>query len=131
MGGIHRAGCLRAGVNLYVPRCDPRDGAIINLRMLHSERSAPLAAISPLANPIRGPLSSMANNTRCDERGRLLKNWSTAVNAYSVAVQDLSRTMGRLSYRQYQTLKAATEDARRISEDARVALETHRREHAC
>jgi hypothetical protein len=67
----------------------------------------------------------------CDERERLLNGWSNAVEAYSVAVKDLSRSAVKLPLREYATLKAATEDARWISEIARLALETHKRDHGC
>ena len=67
----------------------------------------------------------------CEEQHRLLALYRARVSAYSVAVNDLTLTRGKIMLQQYDRLAAVTGKARTASEAARRALDQHKNEHGC
>jgi hypothetical protein len=68
----------------------------------------------------------------CEIQSALTKAWFDAIREFSGAVQampgDHIRTMSR---GEYLGLRAKAEESRLASENARVSLDLHRKEHGC
>ena len=67
----------------------------------------------------------------CEEKDRLLAEYSRASVAFSDAVATLQRKTGTSTRPEYETLRRAADDARMKSEQARLALEGHAAMHGC
>jgi hypothetical protein len=67
----------------------------------------------------------------CDEKGRLLKQYDDATLAFSNAVQKLRRKIGTSPKDEYERVERFSNEARVISEQARLALERHIATHRC
>jgi len=62
---------------------------------------------------------------------QLAHDYSVYADQYARAVTALRQPMGIVPKRDYSDLLRATEDARSLSEKARLALEKHTGEHGC
>ena len=71
------------------------------------------------------------NSYRCHAKTRLLFESQSAVEAYSKAVRELSRTIGSASRTDFEKINLAAERARKASLKARTDLDIHTREHGC
>jgi hypothetical protein len=67
----------------------------------------------------------------CEEKTRLLLEYSNATDAFSIAVQELRKKIGTSSREEHQRLERVTLEARVKSEQARLALEEHVVTHGC
>jgi hypothetical protein len=68
----------------------------------------------------------------CELRAKLNQVWSNATTEFSSAVAALTGPqIGTMSKADYSALVARAEAARLSSENARVALQMHRKEHGC
>jgi hypothetical protein len=68
----------------------------------------------------------------CKTRATLSAAWSAATRDFSDATNVLTGDqIGTMSTPAYQALRAKAEQARLISENARIALNLHRQEHGC
>jgi len=67
----------------------------------------------------------------CDERTRLLNDYSSATLALSASVDELIQKTGTALKAEYNRLKNATDQARIGAEQARLNLERHVAEHRC
>ena len=67
----------------------------------------------------------------CDIKTRLLVEYQESTEAYSKAVVDLARSVGKISRVEYEKLRFATELARTRAQESRNELETHTYEHRC
>jgi hypothetical protein len=67
----------------------------------------------------------------CEEKDRLLAEYSRASLTFSDAVAELQRKTGTSTKPEYETLRRAADDARMKSEQGRLALEEHTARHGC
>jgi hypothetical protein len=67
----------------------------------------------------------------CDEKTSLRNAFQHASESYSRAVVKLSKSIGTVSDVNYSKLHQATQQARRLSIEARDRLERHIAEHHC
>lgn len=65
----------------------------------------------------------------CNEQERLLAAYQSAAEAFAAAVAQLRARMGTSSLTEYHQLQRATDDARLVSEHARLAYEQHVASH--
>ena len=72
-----------------------------------------------------------AREEGCEEKDRLLREYTTATADYSRAVQVLQRRLGVLSKSEYERLREFSETARIRSESARQLLDRHVTQHGC
>ena len=68
---------------------------------------------------------------KCGIKTRLLTDYKTATAAYSRAVSDLSRIVGKTTRMEFDRLNMLTERARIASADARTNLDDHIIDHGC
>jgi hypothetical protein len=71
------------------------------------------------------------NNSRCQAKTRLLLASQSAIEAYSKAVRELSRTIGKATPKEFDQVNLATIRARQASIKARKNLNVHTEEHGC
>jgi hypothetical protein len=71
------------------------------------------------------------DNPRCQAKTRLLLASQSAVEAYSRAVRELSRTIGNASRKEFHRLNVTAIRARMASIKARKDLNLHTEEHGC
>jgi len=71
------------------------------------------------------------SGTTCEIKTQLLAEYQTASVAYSKAVSDLARNVGRMSKIEYEQLRLATELAAKRTQEARDNFEAHTYEHQC
>jgi len=76
------------------------------------------------------PPSAMSSS-RCQAKARLLLASQSAVEAYSRAVRELSRTIGNASRKEFERVNLAAMRARKASVKARGDLNLHTEEHGC
>jgi hypothetical protein len=69
--------------------------------------------------------------TICEEKSRLLNEYTAATQAFSQAVTELNNRAGTSSREQYRQLQRVVEDARTKSDFARHALDKHMAEDGC
>jgi hypothetical protein len=69
--------------------------------------------------------------SRCQAKTRLLLASQSAVEVYSKAVRELSRTIGCASRREFDRINLAAVRARKASIKARKELNFHTEEHGC
>jgi hypothetical protein len=67
----------------------------------------------------------------CEEKARLVDEYSTATSAFSKAVQELRRRIGTSPKEEYKRLEQTSNEAHVKSEQARLALEQHISTHRC
>ncbi len=72
-----------------------------------------------------------AREESCEEKERLLREYTTATADYSRSVQVLQRRLGVLSRTEYERLREFSETARKKSESARLTLDGHVTQHGC
>ena len=77
------------------------------------------------------PSTALATESTCDHKMQLAHNYSIYADQHARAVKALRQRMGIVPERDYSDLLRATEDARELSEKARLALEKHTAEHGC
>jgi hypothetical protein len=73
----------------------------------------------------------MSNSRGCETKTKLLMAYQDATSSYSNLVLELSRALGKLSPAEYSTLHSKVEEARKISQATRSALDEHALEHGC
>jgi hypothetical protein len=67
----------------------------------------------------------------CKEKARLTIEYQAATETFSMSVTELQIKMGVSSKAEYERLKRVSEESRRHSEHARLALEQHISAHGC
>jgi ElaB/YqjD/DUF883 family membrane-anchored ribosome-binding protein len=67
----------------------------------------------------------------CGEKQRLRVLYSQAVEANSSAVNQVLQARGKTSKEEYEQIRARGDEARRVLNSARSALELHKQEHGC
>jgi hypothetical protein len=67
----------------------------------------------------------------CAEKRQLLQLHEARTTAYAAAVAALNARIGTASKEEYADLRRAVEEARLISEHARLALDEHVADHDC
>jgi len=67
----------------------------------------------------------------CDERARLLNEYSRATLAFSSSVDELVKKTGTVSNAEYIRLTNVVGEARTATEQAHFNLEKHVAEHGC
>jgi hypothetical protein len=67
----------------------------------------------------------------CEEKARLVDEYSAATSAFSKAVQELRRRIGTSPKEEYKRLEETSNAAHVKSEQARLALEQHIASHRC
>jgi hypothetical protein len=67
----------------------------------------------------------------CEKKTRLLRVYEFAVFDYNRALTLLDRQSAILFKRDYDELRASSEKARQLAEQARAALAAHSIEHGC
>jgi hypothetical protein len=77
------------------------------------------------------PLSEVPTDSSCEEKTRLVEEYSAAASAFSEAVKELRRKMGTSPKEEYKWLVQNSNEARVKSERARLALEQHISAHHC
>jgi hypothetical protein len=75
--------------------------------------------------------SSMAAETACDEKNRLLRAYSFATSDFIRAVTVLHQRSGVMSKEDYEGIRRYADKTRELTEEARIALERHTAEHGC
>ena len=73
----------------------------------------------------------MVPTVPCEERDRLLTLYKTGVAHYSATINDLNLTRGKSSREEYDRLLSFSQDAWRLAENARLALDRHTEKHGC
>jgi hypothetical protein len=71
------------------------------------------------------------NSSRCQAKTRLLLESQSAVEEYSRAVRELSRTIGNTSRKEFDKVNVVAKRARQASIKARKDLILHTEEHGC
>jgi hypothetical protein len=66
-----------------------------------------------------------------EEKAALTRAYAQAVRAYSEAVSKLSRAVGAVIYAEYELVQRQARIARDRSEEARLLLDEHIRQHKC
>ena len=67
----------------------------------------------------------------CREKSRLQAQWANSTNDYARLVTALTNQRGKLPKDEYDALRKAVEDARRVSEELRRTLDLHTLTHGC
>ena len=67
----------------------------------------------------------------CEEKTRLVDEYSAATLAFSKTVQELRRNIGTSPREEYKRLERISSEARVKAEQARLALEQHISAHRC
>ncbi len=67
----------------------------------------------------------------CPTKERLLEEYDRATEKYLKALHELRANMATSAKAVYDRLLRASEDARALSEQARIALERHVAQHGC
>jgi hypothetical protein len=67
----------------------------------------------------------------CEEQSRLTRRWGEASTTFSSALRKLATAIGTVSKPEYDRWLAEVEENRLALNNARHALECHRREHGC
>ena len=68
----------------------------------------------------------------CQTQFALTEAWSSATDEFSAAIKAMTGDgIGSMSKADYMVLRATAETARLRSENARLMLELHRKEHGC
>jgi hypothetical protein len=68
----------------------------------------------------------------CKIQASLTEAWSAATEQFSASVKAMTGNhVGTMPGADYKALRASAEDARLKSENARMLLELHRKEHGC
>jgi hypothetical protein len=67
----------------------------------------------------------------CEEKARLVDEYSTSTIAFTKAVQEMRRKIGTPSKEEYKRLEQNSSEARVKAEQARLALEQHIAAHHC
>ncbi len=67
----------------------------------------------------------------CEEKARLTMEYDSATSRFSAAVSELHLRMGTSTKDEYRRLERASNEARVISEQVRLALEQHIASHRC
>jgi hypothetical protein len=67
----------------------------------------------------------------CEEKARLLREYSLAASDYNRAVLILNSRSGVMPKQEYQRLRSFVETTRETAEQARSALDKHTDEHGC
>lgn len=67
----------------------------------------------------------------CNEKARLLDEYTESVRLYEVAVRALSEARPQAILKDYLRMKEYSEQARKKTELARLVLEKHVSEHGC
>jgi hypothetical protein len=75
--------------------------------------------------------SIITHTMECEEKARLLRAHHRAASANSHAVKDLNTKMRNISVAEYKILRAAADEARIKSTEARTALKRHQAKHGC
>jgi hypothetical protein len=70
-------------------------------------------------------------NPRCHAKTELLITYQIAMECYSRAVRELSRTIGNASVTDFDKINLVAIQARRLSQKARNDLNVHTMEHGC
>ena len=68
---------------------------------------------------------------QCAEKQELVHQYSAAANEYSRILQVLNKRLGVLPGPQYRAIRAASEEARSRTEEARRKLDNHIAQHGC
>ena len=68
---------------------------------------------------------------QCEEKVRLMSEYTTATSEFSRTLNTLYRDMGVLRKAEYDRIRGFIEKARTRSETARIALERHILQHGC
>jgi hypothetical protein len=77
------------------------------------------------------PLSEVTKPMGCEEKARLVEEYSAATSAFSEAVKELRRKIGTSPREEYTRLERISSQARVKAEQARLALEQHISSHRC
>ena len=72
-----------------------------------------------------------APKSQCSHRKELMRRYSEATVIYADLVKQLTDIVGVIEREKYLHLKALAEDARVVSELARISYEKHLIEHEC
>jgi hypothetical protein len=67
----------------------------------------------------------------CATKDSLLRKYHYATGDYSRAMEVLDVKLGTLKKLDYQTIRQAAEDYRKLSDEARDELDRHMAEHGC
>jgi hypothetical protein len=67
----------------------------------------------------------------CEEKARLVDEYSATTSDFSKAVQEMRRKIGTSSKEEYKRLEQNSSEARVKAEQARLALEQHIAAHRC
>ena len=67
----------------------------------------------------------------CEEKARLVEEYSLATLAFSMTVDELHRRTGTSPLEEYKRLERISSEGRVKSEQARLALEQHIAAHGC
>jgi hypothetical protein len=67
----------------------------------------------------------------CEEKARLVDEYSATTSAFSNAVQEMHRKIGTSPKEEYKRLEQDSSEARVKAERARLALEQHIAAHRC
>jgi hypothetical protein len=68
----------------------------------------------------------------CDIQSALTESWFKATDEFSSAIKAMTgKHISKVSESDFMLLRAAAEKARLASENARLMLELHRKEHGC
>ena len=75
--------------------------------------------------------NSYSELVRCEEKTKLIEAYKTSVANYSIAVNDLNLTRGKISKVEYDRHLLNSETARTAAEEARLGLNRHTKTHDC
>jgi hypothetical protein len=67
----------------------------------------------------------------CQEKARLLEEFRESLRLYGLTVSALTSARPSATKMEYEGLKGSSDQARRRSEEARLALDRHIKEHGC
>lgn len=67
----------------------------------------------------------------CQEKTRLLEEFRESLRLFGLAVRALASARPSATKTEYERLKISSEQARKKSEEARLALDRHVEEHGC
>jgi hypothetical protein len=76
-------------------------------------------------------ITTKVQRALCDEKQRLRILYSQAVEIHCSAVDGMLQARGRVSKQEYDRLLTVRDEAKRVLNSARLALDQHKREHGC
>ncbi len=77
------------------------------------------------------PVVVKMNRKNCDTKSQLLEQYQIAAEAYSKAVAELTRNIGKVDRVKHDKLSLAAEKTRLATAQARNGLDAHITQHGC